>query len=269
MKNNVLLKGALAFAAASIIGASAHAQTLLANPSDVIFNMYATGGPGTSYDYEVDLGSYSNFLSGGSYDTGAVVTLSGVSIADISGSVSGQGFGSNWDSDGDVNWSVIGTNYTNTVTHAPKYTVLATDTGALANFMNQTTAQTTSANIALYPNQINTDGLSTTANSSSAIFDNQGDLSEYYDAAGGTGSAPFFGGLPTSFEVTASGATTTGLYEALPSVHTGNATELGTFTLSSSGLTYQAVAAVPEPSTWATILVGAATLFGLRRRRMA
>ena len=77
----------------------------------------------------------------------------------------------------------------------------------------------------------------------------------------------YFGFFPSGFEANVDGAPTSlGLYEVKNVHNTSAATEEGVFTLSSSGLTYQAV---PEPSTWATILVGAATLLGFRRRRNA
>jgi hypothetical protein len=266
MKKITLFKGALAFAAASVIGASAHAQLTTAQ-GDMIFNMYSTAGPGTAYDYEVDLGNFSKFLAGGADATGSPVTLSDVSITDISGSVAGQGFGANWDTDGDVIWSVIGSqSNSSTRNGVAGHTIFATDGNVLANFSTGTV--NLSNNIATYQSDITLDGINPTANSGGeGIFDGSGDDGEYTDASGG--AAPFFGYLPQQFETTANGTTSVALYESLNANTNGNATDLGTFTLSSSGLTFQSV---PEPSTWATVIVGAITLIGFggfRRRRSA
>jgi hypothetical protein len=48
-----------------------------------------------------------------------------------------------------------------------------------------------------------------------------------------------------------------------------DATEIGTFSLSDTGvLTFSTdIAPIPEPSTWAMIGFGAATLLAIRRRR--
>jgi hypothetical protein len=264
MKKTTLFKGALAFAAASVIGASAHSQTISTVRGDMIFNMYATGGTGSSYDYEVDLGNFSNFLPGGIYGSGSLVSLSNVSITDIGGTGSGGGYGSLWNSDSDVFWSVVGSNSTSGSSHGVSgYAVFATDSATLDDFSSGTHSLSLN-NIGGYVGDINTSGISTTANSNGeGIFDNSGNGDQYTVADGGAPN--FFGGyLPTTFESSANGTSTLGLYEVLNVNNTNPATEVGTFTLSNSGLTYQAV---PEPSTWATMLVGAATLLGFRRRR--
>jgi hypothetical protein len=260
MKKINLFKGALAFAAASVIGASAHAQTLSTNQGDVFFNMYATAGNGTAYDYEVDLGNFSNFLTGGVDATGSPVSLTNVSITDISGNSGGQGFGSLWDSDGDVNWSVVGAQSNGSTKNGVlSKTIFATDSVSLANFSTGT--QTASGQIGSYVIDVGNENLTPTANSGGeGVFDPD----TYYYSLSGQGSAPFFGQLPQTFESTANGTETVGFYEVLNANHSGNASEVGTFTLSSSGLTFQSV---PEPSTWATMIAGAATLLGFSRRR--
>jgi len=267
MKKINLLKGALAFAAASVIGASAHAQGLATTPGDVIFNMYATGGTGSAYDYQVDLGNFGQFLPGGADATGSLITLSDVSITDISGS--GPGYGSLWNSDSDVFWSVVGTNDTGTAHNGLSgFGVLATDSVILDDFGSGT--HTLSGIINTYVSDMGTsmDDVTPTANSGGeGIFDNSGDAGQY--TVGDGGSPNFYGGyLPSTFESSANGTSTLGLYEVQNVKNTNAATEIGTFTLSSSGLTYQA-AAVPEPSTWATMIAGALTLLGFSRRRRA
>ena len=66
----------------------------------------------------------------------------------------------------------------------------------------------------------------------------------------------------------ASSTTPVGLYAVNPAGVAGtHAPEVGTFTLGSNGvLTFTAV---PEPSTWASMIVGAASLLAFRRRRRA
>jgi hypothetical protein len=272
MKNHHLITGVLAVATASLLAASARAQDVpTTTGTDLVFEMRATTGSGQGYDYEADLGSYANFQVGGAYAQTANFSLSRVSISDISnfGGTPSGGYGSNWDSDGDVLWSVIGAG----ISHR----IFATGEAADAPTGLSNTAQGSNANnIAQYVealgNGSNPYGTETGASTEASFLSESSNTESYYQASGNTGTPNFFGQLSnTDFETVANGTSSALLYQINTSNSGAAGTELGTLTLTPTGLTFTGVdaAAVPEPSTWASIALGAAALLGIRRRRIA
>ncbi len=267
MKKFTLLKGALAFAAASLIGVSLHAQqTIPTNDNgDLMLDFSASGGPGNTYQYEVDLGQFSQFLPGGADATGAPVSLgSYVSTTDLSGT-----YGANWDTDGDLQWGVVGTltnNHTGTsLGTLPRYSLFGTvndetPVGQASSVMGTYEGAITPMYGDLHSNY------ESTPNSDFAAFlpISSGSDSDSFSSLAGS-SVPYFGYFDQSLYTTAQGTSTSELWY-IPATNGAQGTELGVFSLSNSGLTFQSV---PEPSTWATIVLGAATLIGLRRRRRA
>ena len=89
----------LAFAALSL-AATASAQ-VQANLNDLILGFRATGGQGQNINLEVDLGSVSQFHG---KPAGTTLTISGLSAADLTAI-----YGSGWSSRDDLWWGIVGT----------------------------------------------------------------------------------------------------------------------------------------------------------------
>lgn len=267
MKLN-LFKGAAAFAAASFIAAAAHGQTTIgAYTGDVILSFYQTNSSGTGYgtDLEIDLGSFSNFLPGGAdYQAGTVVNLSQLAVADISAQ-----YGSDWNSDSSLLWAAAATNDGTTIDGVSShYTLFGTEANN-ADAINGKSS-TIQHNAATDINTIeqNLNDQTSTANSAETFVDTTSDTASFTgDGGSNTGNVFGFYGDGNFYNETV-GTSTSDFYEDVTNTA---GTDLGTFTLSSSGLSFEAPAAVPEPSTWATVALGALALVGFRgfRRRNA
>jgi hypothetical protein len=243
---------------------AAHAITLGdggTGAGDIILDFTQTSG---TANLEVDLGPVTQFVSGGSDATGSPVSLTLLSTTDLS-----NAYGSSWNSLSDnVFWSLIGTSKTdhslggigiNTLfgSAAGNLTVPLSDSGSQA---------TESGNII---NLMGALGSATaTANSTESALLSSGNSLSYNGESGiNTSQNDFFGitEFASDFQNQTNGTSTSALYEIAPG--STSSTDLGNFALSSSGLTFTSASAVPEPSTWATLVLGAAALFGLRRRR--
>jgi hypothetical protein len=264
MKNRPIT-GTLAVVAAMLMSAAAHAQITINNGGrgEVILNFTQTSG---TANLEVDLGSIKQFLAGGSFATGAPVTLTLLSTADLVAA-----YGASWNSSADnVFWSVATAIGTLNNAGAPKLTLF----GTVANNASIPTGDNNQgAEGAFITDEIsNLTNYNPTANSTEAGLVPVSDSSSYNGDSGLTGngganpsqgffSVPAFG---ANFQDQTNGTSSSDFYEMQENTA---GTDIGTFTLSSSGLTFQSAAAVPEPSTWATVILGAATLIGLRRRR--
>jgi len=106
--------------------------------------------------------------------------------------------------------------------------------------------------------------------SSDAVTEAKGNSTSFTFLAGSAQDFNFSeGAILGNTAAAGSGSTTLELYELQPTdAHTGAATvDLGTFTLSSTGLTFTSYQAIPEPSTYAAILGACAIGFALLRRR--
>lgn len=269
-------KSALACAVAFFAATALHAQTTVGQDgdtlaADLILSFATPGGDtGSGYNLEVDLGPIANFVTGGSYATGAPVSLSQLVVADLAtttGSGSdgtGAGFGSSRFTSGNVYWSVVGAVGSGGGDGYTKYTIFGTATaGSSAPTGSSQSTQTGPANkIVGYAGDLG--GEDVTANSNYSAFLATTDSLSFTSQTAGASSA-YFGepGLQSDFETAAGNGDSETLY-AIKDTSGLAGTALGNFTLSSSGLTFQAV---PEPSTWASIVLGAATLIGFSRRR--
>jgi hypothetical protein len=267
MKNKTLFKGMLAVTAASLIGTAAHATTSTLQGDLVLTvagdNSYS--GTGSGDDLEFDLGSFTKFEPGGAdFTLGGTTTIAALNTADIA-----TVFGASWDAQTDLVWDAAATNYTDTVDYPglPENTVFGTQ--------NRTThtgsgdpAGTAQGPAGLINDMVSgLNGQSQVFNSSSLLSSDAAVLatSDGSSFNGDSGNAsPYFGtssDLNTHFTQATNGTTVDYLYEYQPGTV---GTELGYFTLSNSNLTYTAV---PEPSTWASLVIGAAALIGIRFRR--
>jgi len=267
MKTRTLVKGVLAFAAASLIGAAAHAQTST-QQGDMVFTVNSDGsytGNGSGEDLEFDLGNFTKFEPGGAdFSLGNAVTISAVNTADLV-----TVFGASWDAQTDLVWSAVATNYTDIADYPglPANTIFGTENKTTS--VPTETAGTVQSSTALINDMVS--GLNDQSQtygtpaaqlaSSDAAALSTGDPSGFNGDSGN--AAPYFeaNALGTHFTQPTNGTTVDYLYEFQPGV---KGTEVGYFTLSSSNLTFTAV---PEPSTWASIVIGAAVLVGIRFRR--
>jgi len=260
--------GLLAAVAVALIAHSARAQgTLSYSTGDLLLGFEKSG---VTANYVIDLGPAS-YILGLSGSTNLTTALSlGNIAADLSGT-----FGGGWATTGsvgtNVQWGVIGgtSKTSNGLFGLPKNTILLT-LGELNVGTHSAAPQTYSNSAQLgINNQIQSLGaainnLTVTANSTKAAWDSSGTWSSDAPSSGAFG-------LTYGIEQPASGTyigpanSVLDLYELQPSL-TGTGIYEGSFSLDSSGnLSY--IAAVPEPSTFASIGAGAAFLALFRRSR--
>lgn len=263
----LLLKTLLTLSIILGIAGAAKAQvpTSALSGSDLVlaFQVPDQGSPtasqGDNTDLEVNLGTITTLLanaSGGTYTFPSTV----LSPTDLSGN-----YGTTWytrtSGTGQLTWSVFGSDDADdfwdtrgSVFHEANSSVQHD----VNNLMDQVygdfggNTSTANSNFSIVSNS-QTDGGSYTQ----SITDAEGSTSDWnftnfgstgtQTAAGNTAQIPFF-------------------YSAYANSGIHNATEIGTFELNDSGQLSFTLTAVPEPSTWATLLVGATVLTGIRRR---
>jgi hypothetical protein len=196
----------------------------------------------------------------GALTPGTTYTVSAYNSADLA-----TVFGANADT-ASTKWAIIGgTGPAGGPGTEPADTLWASSPGAVWNSASATAQAPLSARIDGFTNSMfdgtqlaSPDAMSRAASAGNSFANEisaSGNFIYFPSAANGTTAA-----LATS------GTSSLTLYELLPG--SGAGIDLGTFTLSSTGLTFTAFAAIPEPSTYAAIL-GAMTLgFVLIRRRI-
>jgi len=285
---HILSAGLLAIAGIALLAPEAKAQ--LTYKQGDLFLGFEEPGNSNAGDYLIDIGPASYILSlaaspgSTNITTGAYGGLGlGNFAADLATEFSGTGWATNY-SLGDssagnaVQWGIIG------ATSGSQF-------GLAANTLFETQGETTPG----------TQSTPITPNSSSLQSQVTGAIAQLggqYAQASGTGSSSlgaFSGHNDTnswssftpssaafnqsfSIEQPSSGAntgatdSTLDFYEVVPNTtknsHNGSTTDLGTFTLDSSGdLIFTSAAAVPEPSTYAMVGLGAMSLLGFRRFR--
>lgn len=260
---NILKTVLLAISAATLISTAARAVPLgdsNTGAGDIILDFTQTSG---TANLEVDLGQVTQFVSGGADATGSPVTLSLLSTTDLS-----NAYGSSWNSLSDqVFWSLVGTSQTDHgLGNIGIHTLFGSAANNSATPLSDSGSQVTESNNIL--NLMGALGSATaTANSTESALLSSGNSLSYNGESGiNTSQNDFFGvtEFASDFQNQTNGTSTSALYEIAPG--STSSTDLGNFALSSSGLTFTSASAVPEPSTWAALLLGAATLFGLRRR---
>jgi len=263
MKNHRLTSALLALIGLALAASSAGATTIAVSNGDLILGVEAASGTGSSYDYEVDLGSFQTYANA----TGTIDLSSLVLNSDITGTGSSGGFGSNTN---DV-FSVVGTTGDGTGTGQ---TIGSANTGT--TFYTSTTlytAQTGSAT-STTRGEINSvgallNGSTATTTNGVATFINISTNPQSYTTEENTGGEFF--SLPVTGTALVNGGTLSlyenNAYAAFPnSGNAGTLTLLGTFSFA-NGNDFKFTAAVPEPSTDALMGLGGVLLLVVLNKR--
>jgi hypothetical protein len=245
----------------------AHAQTTLSvNQPDLLLcfeildqSSTATGG---QENLEVDLGSLSSIESAAAA-TGSTSFGTRLSLTDLT-----QTYGGNWNASNSGNgifWSVFSASASNNEVYTTDSVQPKSDTNGHLSPTNSLMSQVYS----------DMDGNQSTANSNYAYVTNsQSDSNSFTQSVGngsngGTNWGDFNSDVPGNVLKQTTSSTAFAFYDMKVTSSQTAATEIGTFGLSSAGvLTFTEVSAVPEPSTWAAILVGSACLVLYRPKRL-
>ena len=277
MKKSTYFAAVVSAACLVLSSGFAQAATVTANPGDLVLSFRATGGQGAAFNLEIDLGSLSNYLS---LAPGTTINLSSrISLADLQATYSTGGTGNSWASRTDLFWSVAGTSGNTGVGGLPTFTLFGTSVGGTV--YNRYTAGSQAVPSGLISTEVGSLNGATTAGTAYSAILNAADAGSYsYQITdNGNAQAPYtagsqlnwgaVGGAP--FENNPSLTTATSdLYELLPVARfAAPGTSIGQFNLGSDGSLSFTTAAVPEPSTWAMLGLGAGALLVARRRRAA
>jgi hypothetical protein len=288
IKINIIPPALLAAAALAALAPSARAQTTLSySTGDLVLGFNDPNVAGD--DYVVDLGQASYFLTlaqtpGTTNVTASDPAYGGASLGNLASDLSTI-FGTTWydnNAQGDnVQWGIIGASGKSAATGSiPKDTIFLTQpenfpgagsndpsegsTGTQTGWNNQIIGFTTVGN--------GFNAATTSTNSNYAVEE----PTSFTDAWSNNNlNSNAFGTNLNIEQSQNAGLTDIGptnsqldLYELLPTSEggTGTGTELGSFTLSTSGQ-LEFTSAVPEPSTYAAVILGAALLYVFRRPR--
>jgi hypothetical protein len=256
MKIKHTLAAAL-LAAGTLAASHAYAQGINITDGDLLLCFHASD---VSNDLVIDLGSY----------------LSPVSSINVNADLIAAGFGSSWYSDSHLQWAVIGKDQNglgNAGVPAPGGDTAQPDTLFLSSNGVALNALTSSSQDPV-ANQIDDlynltwsggNGAGTTTSDGVGDYLAFGSFTESWSQNPLTSIDAHFGSFaPSPGNVGASGHGTVTMYELTPT-NEGSSSTLGNFTLNGNG--NFTTTAVPEPSTWASIALGALALVGFRRRR--
>jgi hypothetical protein len=235
--------------------AATHAQsTITVSTDDLILGFKETGA---TNNLEVDLGSVTNFLSGGTYATGTETTLSQLSATDLTAQ-----FGT-WAGTNQVTFAVAGADGTNN-------TIWATDKSTTA--LKQGTSQGTATNaiLTVYSGLNNATSTANSATAAAITATGAQSWSKMITTANNFSWSSLNNMATNTTALTGTdGSTSVSLYlYQLTEGSTSAGTLLGTFKLYDNGiLSFTSLSAIPEPSTYAMILGVAALGFVMIRRR--
>ena len=259
MKHKITFIAALGAAAFALTASQAGAQQVQAQTSDLLLCFETTTGVGSTINLEVDLG---NFASPSVMSLNIATDL----VND---------YGSNWASRTDLTWAVIGTNYQSTP--PGKYTLIGSaldsagaGTSVGPNKQSQSGENIPSTDINNTYSLFNGGNATAGATVYSETVDNTtgGSFGEDQIALDTSIFQHLEQGMPDDGSFSGN-QSSVDLWESIGGSNpsTGTVSDINTITLNDAGQI--TVGAVPEPSTWASIALGAAALVGLRRRRSA
>jgi hypothetical protein len=282
-KRNILPAGLLAAAALASLAGGAQAANVTSSPGDLFLGF---NEPGVSSDYVVDLGPASYFISLASRPGTTDITTSdysGAGLGNIANDLSTV-FGTSWYANNatqgtNVQWGIAGATATSIGTPIfglPVDTLFFT-AGELTPGLGSTgpeafTANAQNASASKILNQFQTivfDNLADTSNSTVATIEpsTQSDIWGDYNVQSTAFGTDDNIEQPTSGTYIGPTNSQLDLYELVPTNDGGsaNGTELGSFSLTTTGQLDFTSAAVPEPSTYATVGLGIGLLLLVRR----
>lgn len=262
MKMTMKLRGVLlALAGGALLATAVSAAPVVANPGDLILGFRAESGMGSGFNLEVNLGSISNFYNAA---PGTVFNLTGLVIQDLKDT-----YGENWYERTDLFWGAAA-HYSNGIEDPngkPACTLWVTD---VADPVYKRASASSQAPPGvkiqgLYsggPGQLN--GAPSTTNSpvAAVINNTQSGSWSAQSLPGGWGNS--FGYFNPRIDGAIGSVKTLTLVELLPYAPLPKieGDKLGTLTLSTEGLMFQAI---PEPSTG--LLIGLGLCLSLMARR--
>jgi hypothetical protein len=270
MKTKLWYTAALAAAGLALSPGSVRANVPVSSSyGDLILGFEANG---SADDLEVNLGSYTQFL-----DATAPFTVTfginpntSATVTNLNSDLGIFGASGAWASNTSLLWGVVGVE--STLPSINGYDVFLTQDPALGTTLDDQAATTTrgwatdikavdgASGLGAYAN----DGDSTeAADIGTSAANSWTDYADYGTSGFGTGK----------IVEQANGDSAIGslnLYEVAPNGSTSTpATDVGSFTLNSSGGLTFTPAAVPEPSTWVSLIGGTLFLAFFRRRSLA
>lgn len=256
----LLLTGLVALAVAAV-GAQAQVISGLDSLSSAFDGDLVLGvrNASATNDLVIDLGSYSQFHG---LTAGTTYTLTDVKSADFIST-----FGANVFTNAGTTWTVFGgvgtsgSDLTPKVTNGTLWGSTPWTSGTFNTLARSNSQQATSNDIDAFTSSLS-GGTSLSGNGAQNIPVGPGSFTTLIRPTNN------FGYFQVGIEASTVGTSKLELFELAPG--TGAGIDLGTFTLTSSGLTFTAFQAIPEPSTYAMIL-GVATLgfAAIRRRKQA
>jgi hypothetical protein len=266
MKNiKILPAGLLAAAAFASLTPQVRAQsTVSTKPGDLVLGFQLSG----DNDLEVDLGSASTFLSDTSVTplTFGVIpvgqTGAGSTVTSLNADLTAN-YGGSWASSTSLLWGAAGA-----ISTSSSYDVFFTRDSSLSGFPNPGNSGASEDASPINSLVTGLGGLESTNNSTvtASLSSSATDAWSTFDP----GTTAF----STAYDIENTNGTTAvadslTLWELVPSGRNPNgstATDVGSFALNNSGDLTFTPASVPEPSTWASIIVGALSLVFFRRR---
>ena len=251
-----LITSALLFTGVAMFVTDSHAATISANIDDIIIS-FRTKDNSITNNLEVDLGNWANPIS--TIDLSADL----VSV-----------YGASWNTNTQLVWSVVGTTYNNPPGSEQSYTIYYTaptsPTLAIVTQPGTSGAQTQAAG------SINTltaflNGKTSFSSLGNDFVDPTSQAASYTKMEqNGSVTKPFnffanSGRLENG--VASSGSNSSAFYKLVPTDEGGSgAVSLGSFSLGSNG-TLSFTQAIPEPSTYALVGLGALALLKFRPRK--
>jgi len=248
MKLNSSMKFLIAMAAAAVLATSVKAsQVPQYNQGDLLLGFYDTTGTVTN-DYLLDLGPVANDNFSSNF---TLVTGLGTDLTTV--------FGSNWFTSGNIDYGFASSNTNG------GFQVFASDPAGNSPWLRQSVQSSAAQAVFNVGSQYSLASQTHGETNPDGLLQADGATNSWDSAASSGLDGNYFGAGGDGF---ISDVVSNGIYFDEINEGSGNSTVLGSFAINSNGDVN--FTAVPEPSTFAALGLGAAVLaFARRRRSMA